>query len=673
MKRIRFFSLVMLCGAMVTHSCSSEIDVNDSEGWIISQNGAFSLRSGELSLSDCYPSIDGESIHPLQYSIRRSEEGGKIIYHLDEGRLTLVLGTDSMGYFISSALEGFETAPDWILPLASGLEKGADRFYKQGFGFGGASGVYPIPEPRMRIESARLKENVWSYDSYLFTGLISPSEHVMVISAYDHHDFQHRSTIYNRQHRIGLIDRHMDTDQVFVESGFAMERIPLEGNRVDLPVIHIATGHGAYRMLNRTAEAVARANHVGLLKAPRYYYCSWYEYQKNFSLDILTEMLEELPVLDPDPNIQAIQIDDGYSWYGDWLNANERWPGGMQEAAKRISGAGYSPGVWVAPFMVSSNSFIYKEQQDWILKDTTGAMMLEWQKPDEDVYMLDASHPDAFEYIRTVFRSLHEMGFTTYKTDFMDWGLQDSRKVQRFAPGKTSVQYFTEVVEMIREEIGEESYWLGCISPFQQMIGFVDGIRVSNDVHYNWSREGVGNMFREMYADQFFNNVFWQNDPDVLYLRDYTMELTPAERKTIALYDGIMGGVINTSCRFHTIGQEQLELWHFLEPGTEHHVAKLPDWGVYDDFLKVMRYYEDQGTASLYLANTSDQEIIKTVNLRDLTGWEAVYSFTWGPGIAEPNGLANAYRARLAPHESILLYLSANGTPPPEGMGLNSR
>ena len=128
--------------------------------------------------------------------------------------------------------------------------------------------------------------------------------------------------------------------------------------------------------------------------------------------------------------------------------------------------------------MVSSQSELYRNHPDWLLHRHDGSLLVEWEKDpwgQGQVCILDTSHPEAFEHIRSVFRTLRKWGITYFKTDFMDWGLQNSLKVRRFTPGKTSVQYYLDVVRMIREEIGEESYWLGCISPYPPMIGYVDG------------------------------------------------------------------------------------------------------------------------------------------------------------------------------------------------------
>jgi hypothetical protein len=174
--------------------------------------------------------------------------------------------------------------------------------------------------------------------------------------------------------------------------------------------------------------------------------------------------------------LQTIQIDDGYcSSPGDWLLPNALWPGGLQDAFGRIKEAGLSAGVWVAPFMVGSRSQLFAEHPDWVLRDRNGAPVVEWQNYDasgipshidEETLVLDTTNPEAFEYLRGVFRTLRGWGATFFKTDFMDWGLRDATQYKRHSSGETGVQHYRRVLAMIREEIGEESFWLACIAPF---------------------------------------------------------------------------------------------------------------------------------------------------------------------------------------------------------------
>lgn len=646
-------------------------DSDQQDGWTIYPSGTFDLAYYGLVLKNCFPAINGQLIRPMSIKIHRIRNGGQIEYRLTSGKLILKLEKQNEVFAINATLEGWATAPEVIHPLASAEVVGANRFYRQGFGFAGPSGVRPLPKPIQQLPFAdELKENVWSYDSYLFTGLMSKNDATLVISAFDHKNYLHRCTIYNRQYRFGLIDRHLDTDQIFFESGFATEEIGLPDKRLVLPTIYIQTGDNPYATFELQAKKLAAFNHVKLNIPPRYYFCSWYEFNKKFSEQILFEMLDEIEKMNQKPAIQAIQIDDGYCWYGDWLMTNDRYPSGMEAVVKKIKAHGYEAGIWIAPFMVSSNSTIFKEHPDWLLRDLTGKPIMEWDQEDEDVYVLDSSHPEALAYLRRVFNTFRGMGITSYKTDFMDWGVRDSKKVLRYRPGKTSIQYFVEVLNMIREEIGEESYWLGCIAPYQPMIGYADAMRLSNDVGTEWSDVSTGNMFREMYAGQFFNNILWQNDPDVLYLRDHSLSLSGRERQTIALWDGFLGGTLTTSCRFHTLIDEALRMWRFLKPGDSHHSARLPLWANQDSMLIAVRDYIEMNSKAILFVNPTERKLERNYALQAIAGMEKGFCFRWLPFQSKPMAELEQLHIHLEPHESALIYISHKNEPPPPWLGI---
>ena len=261
----------------------------------------------------------------------------------------------------------------------------------------------------------------------------------------------------------------------------------------------------------------------------------------------------------------------------------------MQRAFEAIEQAGYRPGIWVAPFMVSNRSRLATEHPDW---DNTprlldGRPVMEWRwyggtaiwgYRDEEDHPLDTSHPAAFDYLRHVFRTLRAWGARFFKTDFMDWGLKDSTRVRRHTPVPRRSSTSATCSAMVREEIGEQSHWLACIAPFAPFVGYADSARIGNDISTKWSAGSTGNMIQESSADQDFNNVWWQNDPDVIYLRDFHINLSEAEVRSLACWEAILGGSINTSAPLHEIAPERLRLWRFLEPGEERWTARLPYW-----------------------------------------------------------------------------------------------
>ena len=80
---------------------------------------------------------------------------------------------------------------------------------------------------------------------------------------------------------------------------------------------------------------------------------------------------------------------------------------------------------------------------------------------------------------------------------------------------------------MIREAIGEDSYWLGCIAPFLPFVGYADGMRIGGDVGSSWDGEfGPRNMMRCLTGNNYTNHRYYQTDPDAVMLRDFQIRLT---------------------------------------------------------------------------------------------------------------------------------------------------
>ncbi|MDD4190357.1 MAG: alpha-galactosidase, partial [Mangrovibacterium sp.] len=482
--------------------------------WILHSDGTFDLIAGNMRLRNCRPTIDGQSIFVRNTFMGDSPKGKRIIYELDRGFVMLDLKINRGSVSIGAELSSISRAPFWFCPLGEARMEGVTRFYKQGLGFGGQSGLFDIQKQTAEEWGNVTGEQAWSYDSYLTTALMARSYETLAFSAYDHTDFLQKSSIYNRPHRKGLLDRYPDREELFFETGFVMENIPLKDDFIKLPDIYVVMGNRPYETLQHIAWNISENMVARKDTKTSYHWSSWNEFKKDFSFEKLKEQLMTLDKLKPPIPIQTIQIDDGYTLHGDWLETNDKWPRSMEDAAREIFRRGYRAGIWIAPFMVDEHSKLFRKHPNWLIKDLEGNPVPEWQTPEGNHYVLDGSHPDVQRYIIKVFRHFRKMGFTFFKTDFLDWGLKDSINIKRYNKDKTSVQVLVEMLTLIREEIGAGSYWLAGTSPFAPLIGFVDGMRVSNDVENAWTRDGVRNMFQETYNCQYFNNVFWQNDPD---------------------------------------------------------------------------------------------------------------------------------------------------------------
>lgn len=639
--------------------------------WILHNDGTFDLIAGSMHLKNCRPTIDGQSIFVRNTFMGDSPKGKRIIYELDRGFVMLDLKINSGSISIGAELSGMSRAPYWFCPLGEAVINGVKQYFKQGQGFGGPSGLYEFQEPSPQEFGNKPGEQAWSYDSYLVTGLISAEHETLAIGTYEHSDFIQKSTLYNRPHRRGLSDRYPDVEQVLFETGFVTENIPLKDDFIKLPDIYIFFGNKPYETLQHLAWNISEQMGARKDTKTSYHWDSFNEFEHDFSHDKLTELLTTLDTIDPPIMLDTILINDGYCVHGDWLDYTENWPKGLEPAARDIFQRQYRAGVWVAPFMVSEESKIFKRHKNWLIRDLNGEPILEWEFPEGKHYALDGSHPDVQRYIQKVFRAYRKMGFTFYKTDFMDWGLKPNVGIERYDKTKSSVQIFTEVLNIIREEIGAGSFWITGTAPYAHMIGYVDAMRVANSINCQWTEQTVGNMLQESYNTQYFNNVFWQNDLDVISLRDENCQLTATEKTSLANWIGIMGGVVSTSDRFSNLTEEQLDFWRLLMPQERPQSATLPQWGT-DHLCKVvLRRYRSPRAWGLLILNDTEQTVTETFVFSEINEENNNWVYEWKLG--ESTGLGNLSQITitLQKHESKLFYLTNGNDNPPEDLSIS--
>jgi hypothetical protein len=644
-----------------------------SLNWQLNRDGSFSLQGPSLVLHNAYPAFDQAPIRPLRVDMQQDGNGGRIEYELGEGRLVLQLRVAENVAVLAATLHDVARAPHQVWPLGHARLEGASRYFQQGLGFGGPSGWSDFAGLRAPQKTEAGSAPSWFRESYLVTGLAN-EESTLTVAAYDHQRFLQKSTLRSHQSRRGLINRHLDEEMVYLEAGFSIEGISI-GSTLVLPELHFRQGSDAWQTFRDTAAAIGQVMQTRTQHAPRYHWCSWYAGGCNFTHDDLQNVLEGLDTLEPKVPLQTIQIDDGYcASPGDWLIPRAIWPGGLQEAFHTIRERGYKAGVWIAPFMVGNRSKLFHDHPEWMLRDVNGNLIAEWKNYDasgipshidEETYVLDTSHPEAMQYLREVFRAMKSSGATFYKTDFMDWGLRDSLSVRRHTPGKTSVEYFREVLQMIRDEIGEESYWLACISPFAPFLGFADGMRVANDTGPGWSSGSAGNMLQEMTAGQYFNGVWWQNDPDVVMLRDHFIHLSESEVQTLALFCGLMGGSVNTSDWLHQLPPHRLQMWRRLQPGPSNNMAQLPFWNRPQRLLCVVREFPEHQAFAVQFVNPHDQPVTQRFALAELVKTDSAFAWQWNMEGSTVLGEINVVVPEVESHGHALYWLASQAAAPP--------
>ena len=612
----------------------------------IHKDGSWDFLGENFSLLGVFPCVDGQPVKPIRVSVGKN----KVTYELEKGGMELRAVDENTGISLSTRVWDMTGIHD-IEPVGVGILKSLQeaqnknvarlQVFIQGLGMEGPSGFYPVDET--------LRES---------NGLMTvyKGENSFLLYVKDHRHYINRYRIGKRQLLFGQTES-------FLTGGFDLEGTTAE--ELELPAIqieeHLDRKIGS--VLRECACSIAEFMQAGKRKTPAYHWCSWYYHYQNMSQAILENYVKEFPKYDR--KLQYLQLDAGYCpSLGDWLLPNHLYPNGLKEAAETIRKSGYLPGIWIGPFMVGDQSRLYTEHPDWILRDLDGNPVSKiksfnepkaWGNPDGSYYVLDTSHPQAMNYLRNVFRTLKQWGFCLFKTDFMLWNMVDTSTVRRYDPSKTSVEIFRNTIHMIREEIGEESYLLGCIAPFLPFIGYADGMRIAGDVGAQWEGAyGPVNLLREIQADNYFQNVYWQNDPDSVLLRDFDIFLTPEEIESLALLQAVSGGIITTSDPLHRFSAERKELLDFIRPTKDEHTPVYPFLGEEREEI-VITHSLEQGSL-LYILNPTERELTRVYRIEELFGKKYRYWLRWEEACIEKDD--SMILVTLKPHECALYFLA---------------
>ena len=292
------------------------------------------------------------------------------------------------------------------------------------------------------------------------------------------------------------------------------------GQAWELEDLVVRAGPARDRLLETLASAIEK-NHPRLRHEPiPTGWCSWYCFGPKVTARNIAENLGWIAT--NLPALRYIQIDDGYQpWMGDWLDTGQAFGGDVQGVLKEIRQRGFEPAIWVAPFIASEQSRLFREHPDWFVQDDKGAPLRSdrvgfggWRLG--PWYALDGTHPAAQHWLTELFRTLRrEWGCTYFKLDATYWAtLPEGR---RHDPNATRIEAYRRGMEAIRKGAGE-ALLMGCNHPIWPSLGLVHASRSSLDIERSWaSFTSIG---RENLLRGWQNGRLWWNDPDCVVLHD---------------------------------------------------------------------------------------------------------------------------------------------------------
>lgn len=208
--------------------------------------------------------------------------------------------------------------------------------------------------------------------------------------------------------------------------------------------------------------------------------------------------------------VRYIALDDGWQQReGDWLSGC-RYPSGLKSLVDYIKEKGYEAGIWVAPTRLHFLCGTVMRRYDFLVCDEYGDPI-----KDEDMYVLDPTHPDGEKFIRETFSYLADCGFTFYKLDFVS---NIVRCASRFYD-KTAGHYdvLKKLFDIVRETVPKGSHIMGCSLPYGADPDICDSKRTGLDIHNVWGHVKVCTAAA---VPQFAaNGKLYRNDLDYLVVR----------------------------------------------------------------------------------------------------------------------------------------------------------
>lgn len=333
----------------------------------------------------------------------------------------------------------------------------------------------------------------------------------------------------------------------------------------DLEEWALLSGAEGNSLLDRFAARIDHHHPRLAFKQPPTGWCSWYCFGPRVTAQNIYDNLDYIKT--NVPALRYIQIDDGYQPHmGDWLSVGKSFGGNVQQVLQTIRDKGFEPAIWVAPFICDSNSVVYKEHPDWLVKDATGKPLRSdlvtfggWRlKP---WYVLDGTNPAVQQHLEQMFRTMRQQwGCTYFKLDANFWGaIHGGTFYDKHA---TRVEAYRRGMEAILKGTGD-AFILGCNHPLWPSLGLIHGSRSSMDIKRQWStfeRSGRENLYRA-----WQNGRLWWNDPDCLLL---TGKMPDNEFRFHAALIYATGGMLLSGDDLTTISPERLNVLRKTVPPT---------------------------------------------------------------------------------------------------------
>ncbi len=337
------------------------------------------------------------------------------------------------------------------------------------------------------------------------------------------------------------------------------------GETVELAPVWLATGRDPHELLERYAGRVRETMRIAPRTNVPCGWISWYAYRVGLSEKLTRANAAVIRRTMFPLGGTLCHFDLGWNAGdrpGDWLEGNDRFPGGVDKLCRELATEGFQVALWSTPLVISEKSRVAREHPEWLLRDANGQPVRfgEWFWPPREMcYCLDPTLTAVQEYVCHVYRTLRSWGVTSFKLDFS--GAFDRGLGHTNAPNAarlpipyahcdhTRLEACRNLYGIIREAIGDAHLML-CNMPWQGAIGITDSLYLANDIANLTDSESQDerparrgwDYFRErsrqVFTRYFFHGRTWWSNPDCFVAENDAAENHARARLQVVMLAG---------------------------------------------------------------------------------------------------------------------------------------
>ena len=308
--------------------------------------------------------------------------------------------------------------------------------------------------------------------------------------------------------------------------------------------------------------------------------------------------------------LDYFKIDRGWQRnLGDWGEPAAGFSSGMASLADEIRGSGYSPGIWMAPFVVGMDSAVFQNHNDWLARDSRGRIRPAGRhlRLGESFYALNISLPAVREYVvHAIERIRDEWRFDLIEMDLLYAAIL-------FPPdGMSRGEALVAAMDILSSAKSGAVYQLNGV-PLSGAFGRAEYCRIAAQTTPYWEhffhrnihcreRASTINALRSTVGRRQLDGRFFSVDPGAFFLSRRRKIMEPKRRYTLFLLQALFGTFFCTSDDISAYKENEFRLFASLFPKIAPRIEE-----VVESRRTVTVRYRAQGRSYLSVSNLSER------------------------------------------------------------------